>query len=344
MCPKKFLELLKDNKINFYTGVPDSLLKNFLTYVEAMVNNLNHIITANEGSAIGLSIGYHLSTGKVPLVYLQNSGLGNCINPLVSLADPKVYSIPMILLIGWRGEKNIPDEPQHKKQGIITISTLKILNIPYIELKNGVKEPYCKRIINLAKKNNFPIAMVVRKNFFQSGAVSLKNTNSFPCSREDAIKILLSHLKKSDIIVSTTGMTSRELDEIRGKTKNKSNADFLTVGGMGHASQIALGIAITNKQRRIVCIDGDGAAIMHMGGMTSIGSKKLRNYKHILINNGVHGSVGGQKTTGFDIDFKKIALGCGYDFAKSCYKKNDISKKIKEFLNVKKSSFLEIQS
>ena len=338
-----FLDLLKKNKINFYTGIPDSLMKDFLSFVEEKINKSNHHIAANEGSAIGIGIGYHLSTGQIPLIYLQNSGLGNCINPLVSLADPKVYSIPMVLLIGWRGEKNTQDEPQHVKQGAITESMLKILDIPFVVLSINTKPHAITRIINLAKKNNRPVALLVKKNFFKGNLIINNTDNNFPCTREDVIKSLIKLTKKKDIIASTTGMASRELSEIRENLRVSNHTDFLTIGGMGHASQIALGIAITNKNKRIICIDGDGSAIMHMGGMASIGSKKLKNYKHLLINNGVHGSVGGQETDGFRVNFKKIAIGCGYEYVNSCSSKRDIEKNIRNFLNSKTCSFLEIK-
>ena len=343
MKSKQFLSILKKNNLDFFTGVPDSLLKDFIKCIETNVPEKNHHIAANEGSAIGIGIGYHLSTNKIPLVYLQNSGLGNCINPLTSLTDPKVYSIPLVLLIGWRGENGIPDEPQHIKQGKITENLLKVLEIPYLVLEPGVKITKITKLINQARKNSCTTAFLVRKNFFHPEIMRDNIGNNLISSREEVIEEIIKSTRKSDIIVSTTGMASRELFELRKKYKTKCVADFYTVGGMGHASQIALGLAIKKKSKRIICIDGDGSTIMHMGGLATIGSRKPKNFFHIIINNGVHGSVGGQKTDGMKIDFKKIAIGCGYQSIYTVNSKKTLKQNMKKFLAANDCAFLEIK-
>lgn len=342
MQSKVFLNILKKNNIEFFTGVPDSLMKNFIRYIDSNIPKNKHFVTANEGSAIGISIGYHLSTNKVPLIYLQNSGLGNCINPLTSLADPKVYSIPMVLLIGWRGEKNISDEPQHIKQGEITDKILEVLGIPYVILNRNTHSFEISNLIKFSKKNSCAVAFLVRKNFFDDEVTKKNKKIKYSCSREDVIKQVVSLTNKKDIIVSTTGMLSRELYELR--KKNKDNvADFYTVGGMGHASQIAFGLALSNKSKKVICLDGDGAAIMHMGGLVTIGTQKPNNFRHLIINNGVHGSVGDQNTNAMKINFKKIAMGCGYTYVSSIFDKKNLKKNIKSFLFSNSCSFLEVK-
>ena len=340
MIVSELFKELSDLDIDFYTGVPDSLLKNFISYISENIPSQNHIVAANEGSAIGLSIGYFLSTGKIPLVYMQNSGLGNAINPLLSLADKLVYSVPMILLIGWRGEPDIYDEPQHKKQGIVTLEILDAIGIPYIVIDNNSKISEIREIILNARKDRITVAIVVKKSTFEAYNDKVKPYNKYEISREEAIHSLVSKIKKETIIVSTTGMASRELFEIK---RPDSDLDFLTVGGMGHAAQIALGIANQIKNREVVCIDGDGAAIMHLGSLVTIGTQKPNNFRHILLNNGVHGSVGNQPSNGHLIDFIGIAKAVGYENTSICYKKNLLNDAIYKTLNSNKLSFLEIK-
>ena len=306
-----FFNILENNDISFYTGVPDSLLKNFCAY--ATDNAQNHIIAANEGGAVGLAAGHYLATGNPALVYMQNSGQGNAINPLASLADPKVYSIPMLLLIGWRGEPGIKDEPQHVKQGEITLSLLDTLGISYKVLGQDIVENEIDEIIYYIKKGKCPGALIVRKGFFKDYKLKDKsNFNNSTFLRERALELIVNNLPEECMFISTTGKTSRELFEIREHNKQGHHSDFLVVGSMGHSSQIALGIALEKKQKLIVCIDGDGAALMHLGNMAIVGQYAPNNYIHIVLNNGSHESVGGQPTIGNDISFTEIAHACGY--------------------------------
>jgi|TARA_B100000795_G_scaffold85324_1_gene61973 phosphonopyruvate decarboxylase len=340
MISKDFYEVLLKSDISFFTGVPDSLLKSILAYITDNTSEENNIVAANEGSAIGIGIGYHLATNKIPLIYMQNSGLGNSINPLLSLADKLVYSIPMILLIGWRGEPGQKDEPQHVKQGEVTLDILDKIKIKYIIMDKDSSKSEISEIINFAKEKSVPVAIVVRKSTFESYSLKKENSNSFPLTREEAINRIVNLIDKKTIIVSTTGMCSRELYEIRREDRD---LDFLTVGGMGHASQIAFGIAIKKKDYQVICIDGDGSSIMHFGGIATIGINKPNNFKHFLINNGVHGSVGNQLTNSFNIDYVNTIKAFGYEEVDSCHDSEQVNKAIKKSLNNDKLTFLEIK-
>jgi len=313
--PSYFYDLLIKNGTDFFAGVPDSLLKNLCAYITDNAPASNHIISANEGSATGLATGYHLATGKIPMIYMQNSGEGNMINPLMSIADPDVYSIPMLIVIGWRGEPGVHDEPQHVKQGKVTCDLLDAMKVPYEILSDNEADlpSQFDKAYKYIKDNNAQYAFVIRKGTFDD--YSLKNNIpvSGNMSREQAIEKIMLGADDSTAFVSTTGMISRELYELRDKYNQSHDRDFLTVGGMGHASQIALSIALQQKDRQVFCLDGDGASIMQMGGMATIGSRKPHNYVHFVLNNGAHDSVGGQPTVGRQIDLCKIAEGCGYE-------------------------------
>lgn len=344
ISPKIFLELLNKNGVDFFTGVPDSLLKDFCLYVEENIPKKNHIITANEGAAIGLAAGHHLATGNIAMVYMQNSGLGNAMNPLTSLVDCDVYSIPVLMLIGWRGEPGVQDEPQHKKMGKITTSILDSMGIPYFILSESSEESesLILNAIKLSKEKEYPVAIIVKKNIFSEyKKIKEEAGNKFKMSREKALEIIV---KKSDLncaIVSTTGKLSRELFEIR-KKNNQQQQDFLTVGSMGHASQIALGVSLeTNK--KVICLDGDGAIIMHMGSLAINGMYAPNNYLHIVLNNGCHESVGGQPTQGFNINIYKIAEICGYKNVKLVDDENNLSEVLEKFLLVEGPSFIEVR-
>ncbi|XP_045177354.1 phosphonopyruvate decarboxylase-like isoform X1 [Mercenaria mercenaria] len=314
--PAVFYNQLKAKNIDFFCGVPDSLLKDFCAYVTDNAPASNHVITANEGNSVALASGYHLATGKSALVYLQNSGLGNTVNPLMSLAVPAVYSIPMLLLIGWRGEPGKRDEPQHRSQGQATPGLLAALGIPFQPLpdyEEGAELALqsARHYMDLSKG---PYALLVKRQIFSPYKLP-KVVADFPLMREDAMKLVVDNLGQKDIVIGTTGMLSRELYEYRMAREDGHERDFLTVGSMGHASSIALGIAMQKQKRQVFCLDGDGSVIMHMGAMATVGQHAPGNFKHIIVNNGAHDSVGGQPTdagnhAGFD--FGSIAKGCGY--------------------------------
>jgi len=344
---KGFFNLLKEKEINFFTGVPDSLLKYFCYYIMDNTDSKNHIISANEGGAIALASGYHLSTGKIGLVYMQNSGQGNSVNPLVSLADPDVYSIPILLLIGWRGEPGKQDEPQHAKQGKITLDLLNALEIPYEILPDSLEaaEKILEKAITHMKEKNAPFALVAKKGVFEEYILKNESQPSFEMNREDAIKLIvddIDDLSSEDVVISTTGKISRELFEYREKLKQDHDKDFLTIGSMGHASQVALGIALQKPNRQVYCFDGDGSVIMHMGSLAIIGQQSPKNFKHIVFNNGAHDSVGGQPTTGFEIDLQLIAKACGYKTALKAETEEDTKEKIELLKTSEGPAFLEI--
>ncbi len=314
ISPAFFVEKLRSLDIDFYAGVPDSLLKNICAYISDNIDDRHKIITANEGGAVGLAAGYHLATGRIPVVYMQNSGEGNIINPLASLIDRDVYRIPVLLLIGWRGKPGVHDEPQHVKQGKVTLSLLDTMGVPYLVLAKDETEAasQIETAVDYMKTEGEAFALVVEKDTFNTYKLQHQVASEWEMSREEAIKCVADSLESRDVIVSTTGMISRELFEHRTAKGQGHERDFLTVGSMGHASQIALGIALEQPSRRVWCFDGDGAAIMHLGGMAIVASKAGANYMHVVFNNGAHDSVGGQPTVGLDIDLPAIAKAVGY--------------------------------
>ncbi len=325
-----FYELLLRKNINFFCGVPDSLLKDICAYISDHTQERNHIIAANEGGAVALVAGYHLATGKIGLVYMQNSGQGNTVNPLISLMDREVYSIPALLLLGWRGEPGKKDEPQHIKQGRITGELLRALEIPFDVLPDTIEdaEALLTKAVHAIDKQSAPYALVVPTGIFESYRSINQIELPYELSREEAVKAIIKQVSEDDILVSTTGKTSRELFEYREELQQGHQQDFLTVGSMGHASQIALGIALARPGRNIYCLDGDGALIMHMGALAIIGARKPANFKHIVINNAAHDSVGGQPTAGFEIDIPNIARACGYIAVMRAESVDEIYKKL----------------
>ncbi len=322
---KKFYDFLISKGLDFFAGVPDSLLGNLCACIKENSSKEKNIITANEGNAIAMAAGYHLSTSKFGIVYMQNSGLGNAVNPLLSLVDEEVYNIPMLLIVGWRGEPGVHDEPQHIKQGKLTIELLDALGIKNQVLTENYEEQIneCYEYMRLTSK---PVALVIKKNTFSSYK-SKKEESKYCLTREESLNNIINNLTSEDFIVSTTGKTSREIFEIREKNNQSHSNDFLTVGSMGHASSIALGMSLgTNKN--VYCIDGDGAFIMHMGANAVNTSIARDNFKYIVINNGAHESVGGQPTVGFSIEIDKILEACGF---KNAYKASTIEE-INEYM------------
>lgn len=343
ISPKQFFNCLKSENIFFFSGVPDSLLADFCAYLEDNVLKEKHIIAANEGNALAIATGYYLATEKFPVVYMQNSGLGNIINPITSLTDSEVYKIPILLIIGWRGEPGIKDEPQHVKQGKITESQLKLLGIPFLKLNsNSDPNVEVKKAINLLKETNSPVALLVSKNTFSTYKVINKLVNQSKISREEAITEILSFISMSDLVISTTGKASREVFQFR-KSNNQPQRDFLTVGSMGHASSIALGVAIATPKKKVICLDGDGALLMHMGSLAIIASIKPKNFIHVLLNNSCHESVGGQPTVANNIDFKKLSKSLGYISYFFAENKMELQNILIKYLNKAGPMFIEIR-
>ena len=343
--PKFFYDTLASYGIDFYAGVPDSLLKNLCAYITDHADAQHNIIAANEGGAMGLAAGHYLATGQIPVVYMQNSGEGNIINPLASLTDPDVYNIPVLLVIGWRGKPGVHDEPQHVKQGKVTTGLLNVMGIDYTLLskEEDKAEAQIKKAVDFMQATKQCYALVIEKDTFD--AYTLQNTekNDFVMTREEAIQTVAAALDAKDCIVSTTGMISRALFEYRTAKSEGHERDFLTVGSMGHASQIALGIAMAKQDRRVWCFDGDGATIMHMGSMAIVATKDPKNYVHVVFNNGAHDSVGGQPTVGLKIDLPRIARAVGYKHTFSVSTKEDLVDILKDVKANEGPTFLEIK-
>ncbi len=343
MKVERFVEILNSD---FFTGVPDSQLKALCNYLYKTygIDSAHHVIAANEGNCVALAAGYHLATGKTPIVYMQNSGEGNIINPVASLLNDKVYAIPMIFVIGWRGEPGVHDEPQHIYQGEVTLKLLDDMDIAnFVIGKDTTDEEVASKMTEfkdiLAKGKD--VAFVIRK-----GALSydekVNYSNAYTMKREEIIRHIV-EVSKDDPIVSTTGKASRELFEIREANGQSHKYDFLTVGSMGHASSIALGVALNKPDRKIWCIDGDGAVLMHMGSMAVLGSNKPSNMVHVIINNGSHETVGGMPTVASDIDLVVIAKACGYPNAIAVDNFEDLDKELKNAKDRKELSLIEVK-
>lgn len=351
-----FLSVLQTEHVQFFAGVPDSLLKELCACFSDKLRPQQHVIAANEGGAIGLAIGHYLATQQIALVYMQNSGLGNVVNPIASLADPQVYGIPMLLLVGWRGEiadngEQIHDEPQHVKQGQMTLSQLDALGLPYQVMADDIASAHqqIKSLLAQAIERQGPVALVVRKQRF-APYQSAQSSTSTPStlaeklpvlhSREHMIQQVVAALPEDAAVVATTGMASRELFELRKAQQAGHGRDFLTVGGMGHASQIACGIALAQPDRQVVCIDGDGAMLMHMGSLTI--SAQRPNLVHIVLNNGAHDSVGGQPTIAAQLSLAEIASAAGYAQVISLSDPEQLQAELNQSFHCGKSRFIEV--
>ncbi len=339
-----FIKLLN---ADFFTGVPDSLLKALCNYLIKIygINPEHHIIAANEGNATAIAAGYYLSTGKIPVVYLQNSGEGNIINPIASLLSEKVYAIPVIFVVGWRGEPGVKDEPQHIYQGEVTLKLLEDMKLKtFVLRKDTLEEELHCQMDNFRRSllKGESVAIVVCKDTLTyDEEVNYRNENTM--LREEIIQHIIK-VSDKDPIISTTGKTSREVYETRVALGQSNKYDFLTVGSMGHSSSIALGIAINKPNTKIWCIDGDGAVLMHMGAMTIIGANKPKNLVHIVINNSSHESVGGMPTVANEIDFLGIAKACGYSYLSSVDNFLSLDEELLKVKSKNELCFLEIKS
>lgn len=343
MKVEKLVEIIGSD---FYTGVPDSQLKALCNYLmgEYGIDPKHHIIAANEGNCTALAAGYHLATGKVPVVYMQNSGEGNIINPVASLLNDKVYAIPTVFIVGWRGEPGLHDEPQHIYQGEVTVKLLEDMDIKTFAIGKDTTDKEVEAVMTdfrevLAKGKD--VAFVIRKGALSyEGNIKYANDNTM--IREEIIQHIV-RASGEDPIVSTTGKASRELFETRVANNQSHKYDFLTVGSMGHSSSIALGVAINKPNTRIWCVDGDGAVLMHMGSMAVIGANAPKNMVHVVINNGAHETVGGMPTVAAKIDFIAIAKACGYPNAVCVDTFDDLDKELEAAKNRNEISFIEVK-
>lgn len=344
---KRFLNTLQESGVRFFTGVPDSFLNGFCNYLLETIPEDRHVIAANEGNAIAIASGYYFSTGIIPLVYMQNSGMGNTLNPLVSLADRHVYNVPMILLIGWRGEPGTElKHPQHRTQGEITLKTLEMLDIPYViaEDNDDKLEEQIRWAVKTAKEERKQVAVIGRKGVFAGGKKANIVDDRYPLSREEAIEIILDTMPEDTVYTATTGRATREIYFLRERRGEGHQHDFLNLGSMGHASSVALGIALAKRNRNVVCLDGDSAALMHMGCFTMVSKLNVPNFLHIVLNNGAHESVGGQPSAGQLVDFTKIAEGSGYrTIGKPVETKEELERAIRELTAQEKAAFIDVR-
>jgi len=333
------INLLKKNKSDFFSGVPDSVLKHFSS---SLKNNKKHVIATNEGAAVSIGIGQYLSTKKVPVIYMQNSGLSNALNPLISIAHKKVYSIPLILVIGWRGSPSLKDEPQHNVKGKITRELLRLLGIKYTILRSKPDLKKFDKQIKLAKKNKSIVACLIENKVLAKKAKIKPKRDFYSLDKELFLKTLLQNLSNKTKVISSTGYNSRELMYLRKKFQIKKGKDFYMVGGMGHTSSVALGYSMNNKNDT-VCIDGDGSFLMHLGSIKSAGTFAGKNYKYILLNNNTHDSVGGQDTYANKINLEKLSKSLGFKKYYCIKNSKNLKKNILNFLLSKKLSFLEVK-
>ncbi|MDZ7906648.1 MAG: phosphonopyruvate decarboxylase [Cypionkella sp.] len=348
ISPQAFHGALESAGVAFMAGVPDSLLKEFCAYVDAALPPAQHVIAANEGSAVGLAAGYYLASGKLPMVYLQNSGLGNTVNPILSLSDPEVYGLPLIVMIGWRGAPGVKDEPQHVKQGRVTPALLDAMELPYrvLDGDEAAAMDVAKWACEETLKRSGPVVILVHKGAFGKAEKKRPARAAQPdmLTREAAIALVTAAIDPASTVVATTGMISRELYEQRVHHQQDRSSDFLTVGAMGHASQIALGISIAQPGANVVCLDGDGAALMHLGGMASVGTTPTGNLLHVVLNNGAHDSVGGQPTVAFDVSLTGVAKACGYhEVIGPLVREDEIRAAVERLTAMKGHRFLELR-
>jgi phosphonopyruvate decarboxylase len=310
----RVFRVLAEHGVTFFTGVPDSYLNGFCNHALSHCGDRN-VIAANEGNAVGIAAGHYFATGELPLVYMQNSGMGNVVNPLVSLAERRVYAVPALLLIGWRGQENSePNHPQHMLQGEITPGLLEIMHIPYTVLEDD-DEKFAETVdkaVRYCMETRQPYGLISPKGVMAASEKANNVDDVYPMSREEAIEVVLNHMPADTIYSATTGRATRELFFLRERRGEAKSNDFLNVGSMGHASSVALGIAMAKPERKVVVLDGDGAAIMHMGALTMVSKLHVPNLMHVVLNNGAHESVGGQPSAGHLVDFTKVAEACGY--------------------------------
>lgn len=338
--PDDFYDELVERKVDLFTGVPDSLLKNLCACIADRAPGNRHVVAANEGNAVAVACGYHLATGRYGGVYLQNSGLGNAVNPLLSLADEDVYSIPLLMIVGWRGEPGVHDEPQHVKQGKATLSLLETMGVEYEVLDVRDWRGQVERAVDFLKRESRPFALVVRKDTFACHPFTPEN-NGLPMTREDALEAIVERIPEDAFVVSSTGKTSRELFEIRERRGEGHEHDFLTVGSMGHTSSIALGMSL-GIDADVWCIDGDGSLFMHLGAALTAAGKGERNLKYVINVNGAHESVGGQPTTGLGVDVTNLLRSCGFGLVEEARTKEKLIDGIARLVNSQKPSALVV--
>jgi phosphonopyruvate decarboxylase len=328
--------VLERQGLTFFTGVPDSTFNDWMKFLaDRHGRGLENIIACNECEAVAIAAGHHLATGGLAVVYMQNAGLGKAVNPLTSLADPEVYSIPMILMIGWRGEPGKKDEPQHRKMGRIMLPLLEVLEVPYAELPGEAAEAAdtVSEARAFALGHRTPYALIVKRGILESYETSRTPEQEREMTREEALAVLLDNTGDEAVIVSTTGKTSREVFEYRESRRQGHQWDFLTVGSMGCSASIGLGLALAKVDRKVFVLDGDGAVIMQEGALSTIGHYRPTRFYHVVFDNQAYDSTGGQPTTSPTVDFAGLALANNYRGAVTVENKEDLVKACNEMLS-----------
>lgn len=338
LSEKELFEIIHENGVSYWCGVPDSVLYELISYAE---NRCECVIAANEGNAVALAAGYYLATNNVACVFMQNSGLGNAINPIISLCHETVYNIPILMIIGWRGEPGCIDEPQHLMEGKTLTSLLTVLGIGYTIIENDTVENTIRQVVHDVKSKKQIHAFLVHNKAFVNKSRHESSIQG-EMTRYEALESIHHFIGQDDIVVTSTGMISREWYDIRNRYNEGHDRDFLNVGAMGHELQIALALAMCIKDKIIICIEGDGACMMHMGGMSSIGGKNIDNLIHIVICNGIHDSIGGIATAAPLIDFAEVAKGCGYDNVFSAFQKNELTESLNKSLGSGGTTFIQL--
>lgn len=344
MKAETFIKYIKHIGIGMYAGIPDSTLKILCDHLNKD-KTIRHYTLADEGAAVALAMGEYLASGQAGCVYMQNSGIGNIVNPITSLMHQEVYGIPMLMIIGWRGEPGKKDEPQHKFMGRITQKLLEDLEINYSVLEDSTSEAEIKRILNEAREHmdaNRQYALLVKSGFFEKNELT-RYVNNHSMSREEAIRIILETADSHSCFVTTTGKISREAYEQSERLFGTHDHIFMTVGGMGYASMIAAGVALRQKARQVYCLDGDGAVLMHMGSLAFLGRLQLKNLVHICLNNEAHESVGGMPTGAGDLSYAELALKAGYPYVARVSSPIELKNELIHIGQGQRSAFLEVQ-
>jgi len=325
---QQLAKIFKSQSFTFFTGVPCSIFKDWLNFVGEK-KQFQKVAVASEGEACAIASGFYLATGKTPVVYMQNSGLGNSVDPLTSLMNKEVYGIPALLLISWRGEPRIKDEPQHLKMGKITFRLLNTLGIPFVALSDNEKTAgrQIKKAKAYLKKRELPYAIIVRKGTVASYQAK-KKKDKYSLTRERAIELIIGELKGNAAVISTTGKTSRELFELRKRKRQGHKCDFYTLGSMGCSAGIALGVALQKPKKKVFVFDGDGSVLMKMGTLATVGHYLPKNFYHIIFDNNTHDSTGGQRTVSDTVQFDKVAKACGYKSARVLSREKEIKESL----------------
>ena len=325
-------------------GVPDSTFKGLISYFSSQNGGVfKHLIASNECEDAAVASGYYLAHQRPALVYMQNSGFCKTLNPYTSLLSADVYSIPALLLVGWRGKPGKKDEPQHKMMGRIMLGLFNAMELEYTVLEESTWEDQLEKARDYMGSKNRPYVIAIPKGLFDYFEIPQQDKNKAVLTREEALNIIVDNTSDDAVFISTTGKTSRELFETREQRKDYHGKDFYTVGSMGCASSIAFGVGLADSRKKIYILDGDGAALMQLGTMATIGHYKNSRIKHILLDNNAHESTGSQPTVSDSVNFPQIASACGYEYVESVENEEQLKKVLQQLENNGKLSLLVVK-